>query len=165
MPTVVPVVIHSVDIPKHSPRKCADAHSCRYTRVKFKSRPLAMPMSRREKYSAPKDVVSTMMITETIMIRLPNMIEYRRQRYAPRGPLHKEPMKEPRIIKDEMICCEPAFGRVSEGCRTPFCRECTYMDAPFTIRSLIAKDHEKARHGLKAGDGPFVEAISKQRDA
>ncbi len=71
---------------------------------KFKSKPLAIPHNNLEKYNAPNEVVTIITTTATMTRSEARIMEYRRQRWDPIGPVRREPMKAPRIMKDEMIC-------------------------------------------------------------
>lgn len=80
------------------------ADSWRYTMEKLSRKPLPMPHKSLEKYSAPNEVVTVMITMAMMTISDESIIEWRRPRWAPTGPVNMAPMKAPRIMKDEIIC-------------------------------------------------------------
>ncbi len=72
-------------------------------------------MSSLEKYKAPIEVVTTMIVTEATNKTTPIKIHHLLARTEPIGPVQKPARKAPRTIKELMICWGPGamFCRIS----------------------------------------------------
>ncbi len=76
--------------------------------MKVITSPLPYPIRSLEKYRAPSDVVTIMMVTETTSRTTPMRMDHRREKYVLIGPVVKQAMKAPSTMKEAMICWGPA---------------------------------------------------------
>jgi hypothetical protein len=64
----------------------------------------AIPKRRREKYSAPSEVVVIITITLMMQRTDPTKRDHRRLRYVLNGPAQRDPRNAPRVINELMSC-------------------------------------------------------------